>query len=150
MVGGSAETGGAGGGWRVADRALSRHTRPEVQSLISSASPHKQSFITKTSQDTPPTHLPPHHAPPTDAVLDLVIRAPPSESAALVEGWRSSAVAAEDAGWAGRLQLGDALLHDQRVKASVSVCVCVWWGGEGGLVDTNRHTSSCCVGYGCG
>jgi hypothetical protein len=49
-----------------------------------------------------------------DAVLDLVIRAPPSEAAALVEGWRGSGAAGEDAGWLGALQLSDALLHDQR------------------------------------
>ncbi|KXZ50395.1 hypothetical protein GPECTOR_16g568 [Gonium pectorale] len=61
--------------------------------------------------------LPEDSAAVADAVLDLVIRAPPGEAAALVGGWRGSSVAAEDGAWLGRLQLGDALLHDQRAKA---------------------------------
>ncbi|EFJ49894.1 hypothetical protein VOLCADRAFT_104135 [Volvox carteri f. nagariensis] len=61
--------------------------------------------------------LPLDTAAVADAVLDLVIRAPLSESSALVEGWRGSEVAAEDAGWMGRVQLGDALLHHQRAQA---------------------------------
>ncbi|GIL42172.1 hypothetical protein Vafri_236 [Volvox africanus] len=62
-------------------------------------------------------NLPPDTAAMADAVLDLIIRAPPSESSALVEGWRGSDVANEDAGWMGRMQLEDALLHQQRAQA---------------------------------
>ncbi|GIL74182.1 hypothetical protein Vretifemale_4181, partial [Volvox reticuliferus] len=62
-------------------------------------------------------NLPADTAAMADTVLDLVIRAPLSESSALVEGWRGSDVAAEDAGWMGRVQLEDALLHQQRAQA---------------------------------
>ncbi|GFR46198.1 hypothetical protein Agub_g7729, partial [Astrephomene gubernaculifera] len=61
--------------------------------------------------------LPRDSAAVADAVLDLVIRAPPSEAAALVAGWRGGRVAAEDAEWMARVQLGDALLHTQRAQA---------------------------------
>ncbi len=116
-------------------RTLSRDTATAVLGLATRGIMFTERASHRTTTHAPLLLLVPLRAAQLavlspDAVLDLVIRSPPSEVAGLVEGWRASGVAAEDAAWLGREVLGDALIHEAAGKVRPYRGMCLWKEGR--------------------